>query len=307
MQTLKQFLVPKVYCIIVTYNGEKWIEKCISSISEENIELQIIVIDNGSKDKTINLIEKKFPLIKLIKSEKNLGFAAANNLGYKYALENRAEYIYLLNQDTISYPNTIYNLIKGTEQIDDNKIGIISPIHLNDKGTALDKQFESYINSASAPNIISDCLLDKKKSTYQIGFVNAAAWLIKTETVSAVGGLFSSAFFHYGEDVNFIGRLKFHCYKNYLITNTFIHHCREERKGGTSKDFINMELFIKSKIKLYDLNAPLKDGIIGVFKYSFNALFKGRFKDAISLLLYPLINYNRILKIRKSYVTGKII
>lgn len=307
MKTLKQFLLPKVICIIVTYNGERWIEKCISTIKEEKIDLEIVIIDNGSTDNTLKIIEQNFPFVKVIKSEKNLGFAAANNLGYNYAREIEAEYIYLLNQDTISFTDNIYKLIRETRKISNEKIGVISPVHLNDNGHSLDKQFESYINNNFSPNIVSDSLLGAKDTIYQIGFVNAAAWLIRMETITAVGGLFSSVFYHYGEDVNFIGRLKFHKYKNFYVTNTFIHHCREERKGMKSKDFLEKELFIKSRIKLFDINITLKEGIIGVFKYSLKLCINGNIKRSLILFFYPLMNYKQILKVRKSYLTKKII
>lgn len=295
----------KVTCIIVTYNASRWIYNCLNSIKESKIDLQIVIIDNNSKDETLEIISKNFPHVSVFPQSENLGFAAANNLGLEKAYEYGSEFIYLLNQDTVSYPDTIYKLIQC--EIANKNSGIISPLHLNDSGEKLDEQFERCISATSSPLLISDFLLNKNKRYYKIGFVNAAAWLISVKTIEKVGGLFSSAFFHYGEDNNFVGRLRHFGYKVYIDTNTFIHHCREERKGKKSIAFLRKELFIKSQIKLYSINETFSSAFLGILKYSINQLIKGNITTAIMLLWNPLYNYRKIKRIRKSYMSNKII
>lgn len=295
----------KVYCIIVTYNGMRWIENCISSIKEDKVDLEILVVDNNSTDQTVQIIKDEFPFVRLIEKKENLGFGGANNLGYEIAKKDNAEFIYLLNQDTISYPNTIFKLIQGAN-INENT-GVISPLHLNDDGQRLDLQFEKEISANNSPLLISDFLLRKNKQYYRIGFVNAAAWLISVNTIEKMGGLFSSAFFHYGEDNNFVSRLKYFGFNIYIDTDSFVHHCREERKGKKSIDFINKELFIKSQIKLYNINETFSSAFVGIIKYSINQLLEGNIKFSFKLLWNPIYNYKRIKKIKESYTTEKII
>lgn len=295
----------KVTCIIVTYNASKWIYNCLNSIKEPNIDLNIIVIDNNSSDDTLKIITDNFSFVSVFPQKSNLGFAAANNLGY----ENSAgsDFIYLLNQDTISYPNNIFNLIEAASKNECLKYGFVSPLHLNDRGTELDKQFERYITADTSPRLISDAILNKKKEMYEIGFVNAAAWLLRSDTINDLGGLFSSAFFHYGEDRNFAGRLHYFNYKNFVVTNVFIHHCREERKGKISKQFRKKHVFINANIKLYDINSSLYSSIFWVYKYIFYEILKGEFVHAVKLFLLPIIRIRKIKKIRKSFITKKII
>lgn len=295
----------KVCCIIVTYNASKWIYNCLNSIEEPNVNLQIVVVDNNSQDDTLKIIAENFPYVSVFPQSRNLGFGAANNLGYEKAKEYGSEYIYLLNQDTISYPNTIFKLIQGANSNEDT--GIISPLHLNDDGQSLDLHFEKEISADSSPFLISDFLLRKNKRYYRIGFVNAAAWLINVNTIEKLGGLFSSAFFHYGEDNNFVSRLKYFGFNIYIDTDSFVNHCREERKGKKSIDFINKELFIKSQIKLYNINETFSSAYVGIIKYSINQLLKGNFTYSFKLLWNPIYNYKRIKKIKKSYCTEKII
>jgi len=293
----------KVVCIIVTYNAVKWIEKCISTIQEDKINLKIIVIDNKSSDNTVSLIKDKFPLIELHLSESNLGFGAANNIGYKIALEDNAEYIFLLNQDTVSYPNTIQKLIQIADS--DDGIGVVSPIHLNDSGDKLDFKFEQYITAKTCPDYISDVTLGNLKECYSIGFVNAAAWLIKIKTVQAVGGLFSSAFFHYGEDVNFIGRLLYFNFKNVIVPNAYIHHCREERKGELSKDYMNKMVDVTKVTIMLSIRASYNTCCKDIFRFAMQQLINLKFINFLKLVTYPIINFGTINRYRNSYKEGK--
>ena len=246
----------KVVCVIITYNAVKWIEKCISTIQEDKVDLKIIVIDNNSSDDTVSIIKEKFPFVELHLSESNLGFGAANNIGYQMAKEFEADYLYLLNQDTISYPENIFKLIAIAES--DNQFGVVSPMHLNDNGDKLDLNFEEYITTKTCKDYISDASLGNLKQCYEIGFVNAAAWLIKIETIDSLGGLFSKAFFHYGEDVNFIGRLRYFNYKNVIVPGIYIHHCREEREGELSKEYLDKLVDINKRTIMLDIKLSFK-------------------------------------------------
>lgn len=89
----------KVYVIIATYNGKKWINSCFSSIYNSTVPLNTIVVDNGSTDGTQNIIREQFPKVNIIQSKTNIGFGQANNLGIKKAYDSGADYIFLLNQD----------------------------------------------------------------------------------------------------------------------------------------------------------------------------------------------------------------
>jgi len=89
---------PKVSIIIVTWNVESYIKRCLNSVFKalKGIYGEVIIVDNGSTDDTLKMI-KNYPSIKLIKNNKNLGFAKANNIGIKSSI---SEYIILLNPDT---------------------------------------------------------------------------------------------------------------------------------------------------------------------------------------------------------------
>lgn len=290
--------------IIVTYNGLRWIENCISSINEDYLELDIIVVDNASTDGTVEFIKKTFPFVRVIPQNVNLGFGGANNLGFEIAKKEGAEYIYLLNQDTVSYHNSVYKLIDIQKDI--AKIGVVSPIHLNEKGTHLDPDFEGYITAGTCKDYISDFTLGKIKPYYELGFINAAAWLIKVETVEYLGGLFSKAFFHYGEDVNFIGRLRKFGFKNIIVPGVYVHHCREERIKGVSQEFQKKMIKINKVNIMHDIKNSYISCTKTIFKYAIQQLSLGNFRNFFELIFYPVLGCFNITKYRESYLKRKL-
>ena len=77
----------KVLVIIVSYNFERWIERCLGSLRLSQYPIDTVVIDNGSKDQTIQRIRKDYPEIRLLPQKENLGFGRANNIGMKSPLQ----------------------------------------------------------------------------------------------------------------------------------------------------------------------------------------------------------------------------
>jgi len=259
----------KVIAIIVTYNGSKWIEKCLDSLINSTIKTDIIVVDNNSSDSTISIIESKYLSIKLIKSPRNLGFGKANNLGLKIANDNNANYVLLLNQDASINMDTLEKLIDIHKQY--QEFGIISPVHLNGEGTALDNGFIAYASSQfGCNNFYSDLYLSNLKEIYSTKFVNAACWLISEECLKRVGG-FDPLFFHYGEDENYTQRVLYHKFKIGICPNTFIFHDRPQ----TFLFEKDVQLMIREKlIYLADVN---------------NTRTNNRINRQISLYLFKII------------------
>ena len=95
-----------VSIIIVNYNTCELTRNCLKSVFEQtkNIDFEVIVSDNGSKDGSVEMIKKEFPYVILIENNANLGFGAANNRGLKIA---KGKYIFYLNCDTILLNNAV--------------------------------------------------------------------------------------------------------------------------------------------------------------------------------------------------------
>lgn len=193
----------KLLVIIVTYNGMKWLDKCLSSVTNSSINANMFIVDNGSTDGTITFIQENFPNATLIISGTNLGFGGANNLGIKYALEHGFDYVYLLNQDAWVEPQTFETLIRV------NKCyacyGVLSPLQVNKEKTKFDKNFATCCPDEMLSDAICGVELSK---VYDTSFVMAAHWLISRECLKTVGA-FSPSFYHYGEDGNYLDRVMY--------------------------------------------------------------------------------------------------
>lgn len=209
-----------VYVIIVTYNGEKWIKKCLDSIMCSTMDINIIVVDNASIDDTARIIYSYDKNVKFIPLSHNIGFGQANNVGLKYALTNNADYVLLLNQDAIISNDMLSCLIKVSEQYPE--YGILSPMHYNYEGTRLDPGFIRYC----PPDLLNDAFANNIKEIYDTKMVNAAVWFLKGEVLHSVGG-FDPLFFHGGEDEDYVQRAIYFGYRIGIVSRSKAYHSHE--------------------------------------------------------------------------------
>jgi GT2 family glycosyltransferase len=233
----------KVFVVIVTYNGSKWVTPCFSSLRKSTVPLHTIVIDNGSQDDTLARIAAEYPEAEIVNTGKNLGFGKANNIGMELAWKRGADYVFLLNQDAWIDPDAVEKLVDACQR--HPGYGVISPMHLNGAGDGLDYGFSNYIAPNKCRGLYSDIFLGRVQDVYDVGFVNAAAWMMTRECLERVGG-FSPSFFHYGEDDNYTQRLQFHKLKLGVLPTSRIYHDREQRPA--SKYFQAGETFRREVI-----------------------------------------------------------
>jgi GT2 family glycosyltransferase len=218
----------KVYVVIVTYNGEKWVHQCFGRLRSGSYPVHMIVVDNGSTDATLSLLETHYPEVTLIRSAENLGFGQANNIGIRQALAAGADYVFLLNQDAWTEDNTIAVLVDVMEQ--QPAYGIVSPVHLNGSYSAMDTGFARYF-STDQPEAAARWPLGGSpgKEIYPVAFVNAAAWMMSRACLERVG-LFHPIFFHYGEDSNYTQRVLHYGFKVGICTAVTVCHDRYARQ-----------------------------------------------------------------------------
>lgn len=262
--------INKVFVIIVTYNGKQWYDRCFSSLQQSEIPLHVIVVDNASTDDSVEYITAKFPEIYLIESKENLGFGQGNNKGIRYALDNGADYVFLLNQDAWIEKDTISKLLLIHK--DNLNFGILSPMHLNAGKTAIEKGIMHYIADyrVTSTELINDLYFNKLKDVYVTKYVNAAAWLLPKKTLDTVGG-FDPIFFHYGEDDNYIHRVLYHGFKIGICPKTCIVHDTEERV--IDEKFINNSRKKSLLVKFSDINNSYS-----IYNYYFSSIGKAFLK-----------------------------
>ena len=256
----------KVLVIIVSYNFEPWLERCLGSLRHSFYPVDTVVIDNGSTDQTIQRIRKDYPEIRLLPQNKNLGFGRANNIGMQIALAEGYDFVFLLNQDAWIDSNTIGELVELSQS--HPQYGILSPVHLTGKGDKPDPGFGYYAQIQQL-----DQLSDK--NILPIPFANAALWMIPVSVLKKVGG-FSPLFYHYGEDKDFVNRLTYHDYQVGYSPQVFGNHDREYRPL-THQVFLRTEYVYHLseyanihhnglKAFGYGVLAPMKKCLVALFK-----------------------------------------
>lgn len=291
-------MLDNIFAIIVTYNGQYHIGRCLKSIKNQNIPISIIVVDNASTDKTLSMLHD-FDDIHVIPLKKNLGFGRANNIGILNAYNQGGDYFLLLNQDAYLKPDCVSNLISQHKK--NSEFGVLSPLHLNPNESGLDLHFADFIaHSRNAGKIIADLILEKSQKVYSIDCVNAAIWLLTRQCINKVG-LFNPLFRHYGEDMEYADRVQYHKLKMGIISNVFAVHNRPQTNWSDKINNIQKEklkLMGRFYIKLIRINSYYFYNISTVLKYLMGIRFKYKLLLGFNTIFRMIFRSFGIIKIR---------
>ena len=246
----------KVSVITVNFNQPAVTEDLLLSIEKTNdySNLEIIVVDNASRENPVPEWQVKYPQIKFIRSDVNLGFAGGNNLGIKQAA---GDYLFLVNNDTEFTPGLVEKL---TEVLDnESDVGMISPMikYYSDKQLI---QYAGYtpMNYYTCRN---SCIGSRQKDEGQFNNINShtaychgAAMMIKKEAI-AKAGLMAENFFLYYEEVDWCEHILRAGYKAWVNTNALIYHKESVSVGKKSK--LKEYFMNRNRILFTRRNAPL--------------------------------------------------
>ncbi len=241
--------------IIVNYNTKELTLACIESVLKYStgINLEIVVVDNASKDgskKALRKAWKEHREIVLVENKKNLGFAKANNQGIE---SSKGEYVFLLNSDTEVKKDSLKKLLEFSKKTKD--AGVVSARLLNPDGSIQ----ESCFNFPTIGNAASEYWLGKKgayskfapkgKTPVQIDVCAFAAVLLTPEALNTVGGL-EEKYFMYYEDFDYCRRTYEFGLKVYYLPKAEIIHYHGSSGKKIAKDKDQWRRLIPSS-KLY--------------------------------------------------------
>jgi len=264
---------PKVFVVVLNFNGRDVIKRCLNSIFKSGYpDFEVVLVDNNSPDDSFEIARVNFSRANFIKNEENLGFSAGNNVGIRFALERRADYIFLLNNDTEIEPDCLGRLVEAAEKIGE-KAGIVSPVIF--KGDSREVWFSGgKINWLRMKTEHYGEI--KTQEFYESGFISGCAMLIRREVFKSIG-LLDEDYFLYWEDADFSFRAKKAGFANYIVSSAWLYHFEKSEERIKNKTYWlvisglvffkkNTPWWLKPWIKVYVLARKIKNLLDVKFK-----------------------------------------
>lgn len=237
--------LPKAAIVILNWNGQKHLEKFLPSVLATAYEnMEVVVADNGSADNSVSFLQQQYPQVRLIRFEKNLGFAR----GYNEALKRvNADYYVLLNSDVEVQPGWLAPVIALLEAEKMNAACQPKLLSYNNR-----KQFEyaggagGWLDSFGYPfargRIFDVCEEDTGQydKSERIFWVSGAAMVIRSEVFHEMKG-FDEFFFAHQEEIDLCWRMQLAGYKLYACPESVVYHVGGGTlpRGNTLKTYLN--------------------------------------------------------------------
>lgn len=203
-------MAPRVAIIVLTYNGLADTLACLASLERLDYPRErrhIVVVDNASQDGTPATVREAYPHVTVIENQANLGFAAGNNVGLRYALAQNYDYALLLNNDTEAAPDMLANLVSVAE--DDPRIGAVGPIIYYHAAPTRVWSAGGRIDWRRGISRMEGEVEDQGQFTAirEVDFVTGCAMLLRRAALERVG-LFDERFFMYFEETEWCVRAR---------------------------------------------------------------------------------------------------
>lgn len=248
---------PTVHIIILNWNGLEDTLECLSSL--ENLTysaVRIIVVDNASKDNQAETIEQKFPEAVVLKQTENLGFCGGCNVGIKYAIAAGADFVMLLNNDTLVPPDLIEKLLAGFEKLEN--AGAVSPIILEYPATEKVQFSNAKWEAAQGEFILSEEGEKYEdfagKEPYLTEFACGCCLLAPTG-VFREEGLLDERYFAFYDEAEWCARIRRNGFESYIIPNAFMYH----KISRSTSDLLSAYLMSRNRLLWITENLPVSE------------------------------------------------
>lgn len=297
--------------VIPSWNGQKFLRTCLNSLKRQTLKnFEVIIVDNGSTDNSLEYLRRYFPDYRVIALDKNYGFARAVNEGIK---ASKSDKIILLNNDTESDPKYLEYLVKAS--LKHPQVGFIAAKMINfydrsridSAGDALDVVGHSYNIGLGQKD---DGSFDEEGECFM---ATGGGSLFRKKMFNKVG-LFDEDFFTYMEDVDLCLRAQLRGFKGWYEPRAICYHIRK----GTSSRIISKTEYWHFRNLMQNI---IKNYPKGLLLHQFNWLrillvnlntvkymaFKGYLKQALLAELWILTNLPMLLGKRRAIQSSKAV
>lgn len=266
-----------IYIILLNFNGWQDTLECIQSLNViSEVHYTIIVVDNNSTNDSVMQLRKLLPeKVILLESKENNGFSAGNNIGLKYAMEQGAKYVLLLNNDTLADEDFLSPMFEFVEKTSD--CGCISSrIYYNTEHSRIwydGGNFNYFI--CRAKHFRFNKLDSSIKGIHETGFISGCCMLIPCEVINKIG-LMDERYFLYVEDTEYSLRIRSYGYKLYWDADHHIYHKVSASTKNISKTSQYYEIRNRLMLKNAYLNSSQKitTAFYNIIFYAYKILSK---------------------------------
>jgi len=250
---MKNNYIPFVSIIVLNFNGKVYLKKCLSSLGEIDYpkdRYEVIMVDNGSKDNSVEFVKEKFPWVKILTLGKNLGFCGGNNKGFEKC---SGEFVVFLNNDTKVDKNWLRELVKTA--IKWNDVGICgSKVVFMDAPNVIQCN-GGYLNMVGGG--FFDCS-EKQDSPFYTGCVHGASFLVKRKIFEYIGK-FDEDYFMYGDEADICLRTWLSGYSVMHVPTSLVYHAymgssRDITEKIARKSLLHGRILLLNKNRIYHGN-----------------------------------------------------
>jgi hypothetical protein len=222
---------PRVVIVILNWNGLADTLACLESVGRQDYaSLEVVVVDNGSRSPEADQLEASAPAARVIRSPTNVGYAAGCNIGMRYALARGADYVWLLNNDTLVEPDCLATLVAAGEA--DDRVGLLSPV-VYAHGSSREIKFAGTIVDFGRQERIHLTSVDDMVQRNDAGHLAlwGTALLIKRRVLERAGFL-DERYFAYVEDTDYCIRAVRSGFMTRVVPGAVLYHKEGRSLGG---------------------------------------------------------------------------
>ena len=261
VEIIKLKIWPRISIVVLTYNGDKFIDTLLNSLYHQNYSeecMEILVVDNASTDNTLSIVETKHPNATLIPLTQNYGFAAGNNLALTYT---KHDYVVFLNQDTICHQDWLKGLVEGLLQ--DPSIGacasnmIMCEDSANCETTKAHHSGYLYYYDINRLGYGIYCKINQEFVFPKI--ISGCSFIIRKKTIESLGYLFDEDLKMYTEDTDLSLRIYNHGLRVCVSRKSIVFHLHGENLKITSVKFSTAARAIRNRVLVFYKNLSLID------------------------------------------------
>lgn len=251
--------------VIVNWNTRALLHQTLDTLYKEShdVNFETIVVDNGSTDGSVDLVQQKWGNVRLFTLPENKGFAVGNNVGFR---EAKGRYVLLLNSDTIVLSSTLYGMTHFLDTHPD--AGCVGCRHLNSDGSlqrsidnfpSLVNDFLSYSELYRLP-LLQPFLIkhflwwSDHNQTRPVDWVNGACMMVRRDVIKQIGGL-DEGYFIYAEEIDWCYRMRKAGWQVYFTADAEIIHIGGQAMNRAADKRIVLKY--KGQYRFYRKHYPL--------------------------------------------------